>query len=76
MINIAYNRQLPLCASPTTPSVRNGKRVCRPPTDLCTPDPDFQFNLHEGDGNEVSSFVLVIRVASDAYIPRIIVGLC
>lgn len=53
MINIAYNRQLPLCASATAPSVRNGKRICRPPTDLCTPDPDFRFNLHDGDGNEV-----------------------
>ncbi|THG98045.1 hypothetical protein EW026_g4082 [Hermanssonia centrifuga] len=50
-INIAYNKQLPLCASATAPSVRKGKRVCRSPDDLCTADPDFQFDLHESDDN-------------------------
>ncbi len=57
-INIAYNKQLPLCASATAPSVRKGKRVCRSPDDLCTADPDFQFDLHESDDNPVSRNLL------------------
>ncbi|KAI0737904.1 integrin alpha N-terminal domain-containing protein [Daedaleopsis nitida] len=44
-INIAYNKQLPLCPSSTQPSVVNGRRICRPPDDLCTPDPNFKFDL-------------------------------
>ena len=50
-INIAYNKQLPLCASATTPSIKNGRRVCRQPQELCVADPDFRFNLHEGADN-------------------------
>ncbi|GJE88027.1 VCBS repeat-containing protein [Phanerochaete sordida] len=50
-INVAYNRQLPLCASATTPSMKNGRRVCRQPQELCVADPDFQFNLHAGADN-------------------------
>ncbi|CDO68919.1 hypothetical protein BN946_scf185000.g62 [Trametes cinnabarina] len=46
-INIAYNKQLPLCTSSTAPSVQNGKRICRPPDDLCTADPNFKFDLSE-----------------------------
>ncbi|KAI0081457.1 hypothetical protein K474DRAFT_1613628 [Panus rudis PR-1116 ss-1] len=51
MLNIAYNKQLPLCPSTTSPSVKNGKRICRPPTNLCTADPDFRYNLNEGSDN-------------------------
>ena len=55
MVNIAYNRQLPLCASTAAQSVKNGRRVCRLPTDLCIADPDFRFNLSEGSDNPVSA---------------------
>ena len=53
-INIAYNKQLPLCASATTPSIIDGRRVCRPPDNLCTADPNFQFDLTESANNDVS----------------------
>ncbi|KAI0373228.1 hypothetical protein BV20DRAFT_938200 [Pilatotrama ljubarskyi] len=51
-INIAYNKQLPLCTSSTTSTVHNGKRVCRPPDDLCTADPNFQFDLSDRADND------------------------
>ncbi|TFK88288.1 hypothetical protein K466DRAFT_489199 [Polyporus arcularius HHB13444] len=51
-INIAYNKQLPLCASTTQQSVVNGKRICRPPEDLCTADADFKFDLSPRADNE------------------------
>lgn len=50
-ISVAYNRQLPLCASAAAPSMKNGKKICRSPQDLCQADPQFQFNLREGDDN-------------------------
>lgn len=52
-INIAFNKQLPLCASTTDSGLRNGKRVCRPPEQLCTADPDFNFDFTESNGNDV-----------------------
>lgn len=52
-VNIAYNKQLPLCASASGQNVVNGKRTCRPPGDLCTADPDFRFDLHESPDNDV-----------------------
>ncbi|KDQ59682.1 hypothetical protein JAAARDRAFT_33256 [Jaapia argillacea MUCL 33604] len=52
-INIAYNQQLPLCTSATAPSVgKNGKRICRPPEQLCTVDPDFKFDLTASSDND------------------------
>ncbi|EMD34350.1 hypothetical protein CERSUDRAFT_117229 [Gelatoporia subvermispora B] len=51
-INIAYNKQLPLCSSTTSSGVQNGKRVCRPPQELCTADPDFTFNLTPSSDND------------------------
>ncbi|EJD06255.1 uncharacterized protein FOMMEDRAFT_139451, partial [Fomitiporia mediterranea MF3/22] len=51
-IHIAYNKQLPLCTSPTTSGLRNGKKICRQPDQLCAADPDFQFDLSERDGND------------------------
>ena len=57
-INIAYNKQLPLCASATEPKDKGGQRKCRPPSELCTADPDFLFNLQEGDDNPVRQYVL------------------
>ncbi|KAI1783408.1 integrin alpha N-terminal domain-containing protein [Ganoderma leucocontextum] len=51
-INIAYNKQLPLCTSASGTNIVNGKRVCRPPSDLCTADPDFRFDLRESPEND------------------------
>ncbi|KAF8214026.1 hypothetical protein K438DRAFT_1802750 [Mycena galopus ATCC 62051] len=44
-INIAYNKQLPLC---TTVGAKN----CRPPEDLCTADPAFSFDLTNSADND------------------------
>lgn len=70
-LNVAYNQQLPLCASSTTSSVVQGKRVCRPPEDLCTGDPDFRFDLSDRSDNDVgrlpSSYVLL---------PHALLGIC
>ena len=52
-INIAYNKQLPLCASSTSSPVKNGRTVCRRPEQLCTADPDFQFDLTGGTDSYV-----------------------
>ncbi|KAI8999088.1 hypothetical protein BD414DRAFT_476952 [Trametes punicea] len=51
-INVAYNKQLPLCTSSTVSEMQNGKRVCRPPDDLCTADPNFRFDLTERSDND------------------------
>ncbi|KII89322.1 hypothetical protein PLICRDRAFT_109686 [Plicaturopsis crispa FD-325 SS-3] len=51
-INIAYNKQLPLCNSATKSNTKNGQRVCRQPEELCTADPNFSFDLREGSGND------------------------
>ncbi|KAI0648361.1 hypothetical protein C8Q79DRAFT_906145 [Trametes meyenii] len=51
-VNIAYNKQLPLCTSSTAQSVQNGKRICRPPDDLCTADPNFKFDLNQSSDND------------------------
>ncbi|KIJ94536.1 hypothetical protein K443DRAFT_683654 [Laccaria amethystina LaAM-08-1] len=50
-INIAFNEQLQLCASSTDSGVKKGVRVCRPPEDLCTSDPNFRFNLTDSPDN-------------------------
>ena len=46
-INIAYNKQKPLCAS-TSP-----EKDCRSPEALCVADPDFKFNLESSPGDGV-----------------------
>ncbi|EIN08003.1 hypothetical protein PUNSTDRAFT_121158 [Punctularia strigosozonata HHB-11173 SS5] len=51
-INIAYNQQLPLCTSSTSQAIKNGKRSCRPPEELCTADNNFKFDLSERSGND------------------------
>ena len=51
-INIAYNKQLPLCPQGAS-SVQKGKRVCRLPEELCTADPDFRFDMSVRDDNPV-----------------------
>lgn len=55
-INIAYNKQLPLCSST---SFKNSKRACRPPEGLCEADPDFQFYLQESDDNTVPTTLII-----------------
>jgi hypothetical protein len=52
-INVAYNRQLPLCESSTSPSVVGGKTVCRPLDTLCQRDPNFKFDLSDREANDV-----------------------
>lgn len=52
-INIAYNQQLPLCASTTDSAVRDGTRVCRQPNDLCIADDNFKFDLRDTNDNKV-----------------------
>ena len=55
-INIAYNRQVPTCSSATQKRTKDGKLACRAPEDLCIADPDFRFNLSEGDNPVRHSF--------------------
>ncbi|KAH7914077.1 hypothetical protein BJ138DRAFT_1144581 [Hygrophoropsis aurantiaca] len=58
VINIAYNKQLPLCASATEHSIdKNGRRTCRSPEELCTADPNFRFDL--GTSTKNKAFVQV-----------------
>ncbi|KAF8590510.1 hypothetical protein K439DRAFT_1381934 [Ramaria rubella] len=49
MINIAYNKQLPLC---TTATDSEARRNCRSPENLCTRDPNFQFDLTDSPNND------------------------
>lgn len=53
-INIAYNKQKPLCAStsPGTGGFGSGKD-CRSPDALCVADPDFKFNFQSSPEDEV-----------------------
>ena len=60
-VNVAYNKQLPLCASTTTPRFRNGQRVCRAPEELCIADPNFTFDLSDRPGNDVCDQVVRYR---------------
>ncbi|KAJ2926340.1 hypothetical protein H1R20_g10751, partial [Candolleomyces eurysporus] len=50
-INVAYNQQLGLCKATTDSGLKKGVRVCRPPDDLCTADPNFKFDLTESSDN-------------------------
>ena len=61
-VNVAYNKQLPLCASKTTSSFKNGQRVCRSPEELCIADPNFTFDLSDNPGNDVRDKILDCKV--------------
>ncbi|KAK1216969.1 hypothetical protein PQX77_020372 [Marasmius sp. AFHP31] len=50
-INIAYNKQLPLCSAD---ALLKGAKKCRSPEDLCIADPDFKFDLSSGSDLFVS----------------------
>ncbi|KAJ3892409.1 hypothetical protein GG344DRAFT_87791 [Lentinula edodes] len=43
-INIAFNQQLPLCAT-AQPAFTKGIRTCRSPDNLCVADPNFKFEF-------------------------------
>ncbi|KAF9647285.1 hypothetical protein BDM02DRAFT_3098371 [Thelephora ganbajun] len=74
-VNVVYNKQLPLCASTTAPSFRNGQRVCRGPEELCIADPNFTFDL--SDRPESDAFVRVsikdLVPTSDGTTPQLLV---
>ena len=55
-LNIAYNKQIPLCASASSAIIstapvnssadgKDAKRTCRRPDELCTADPQFKFEF-------------------------------
>ncbi|KIK59028.1 hypothetical protein GYMLUDRAFT_74611 [Collybiopsis luxurians FD-317 M1] len=50
-INVAYNQQLPLCATGEQ-SVLKGVRKCRSPDNLCVADPNFKFDLSSTSNND------------------------
>jgi hypothetical protein len=52
-INMAYNKQLQLCTSNTASGVKDGKRTCRPPDQLCLGDSNFSFDFTESNENDV-----------------------
>lgn len=51
-INIAYNKQIPICSSEASKLDNNGKLTCRGYGELCQSDPDYAFDF--GAGSEVS----------------------
>ena len=57
-INIAYNKQTPLCAS-TSPGAGGlgPEKNCRSPDALCVADPDFKFNFQSSEGDDVCTFL-------------------
>lgn len=71
-INIAFNRQAPLCAEKssgpfgTGPSAPPGKDKgtlqCRDPEDLCHADPKFLFNFTPSENNDVSFYTLSLTL--------------
>ena len=61
LINIAYNKQIPVCPSAGSQTVdKQGNQLCRPPEKLCIADPNFNFDLSTNGNNDVRgvSFVL------------------
>ena len=65
ILNIAYNKQLPVCSSTTSSSVnKQGERICRSPVDLCIADPEFHYNLSKSPDNDVRVFSLVSDLTS------------
>ncbi|KZT11560.1 uncharacterized protein LAESUDRAFT_783948 [Laetiporus sulphureus 93-53] len=61
-INIAFNKQLPLCSSPTSSGVKDGRRICRPPDQLCTADLEFRFDLNDSSDNDAFVRIPVFEV--------------
>lgn len=72
-INIAYNKQLPLCASSTVANKKNGQTICRLPEQLCTADPNFNFDFTQSSDNDVCfyskcSSAYVLTFVRQAYV--------
>lgn len=67
-INIAYNKQLGLCKSTTDSGVKKGVRVCRPPDDLCTPDPDFKFDFENDSVRSLAFLLLIFLTITRSYL--------
>ena len=65
-INIAYNRQIPLCTAAGMTGLKNGQRVCRPPDQLCSADPDFQFDLTGKNEKDVRVMRIYFCLFNDA----------
>lgn len=65
VINIVYNKQLPLCSSATSPTTdKKGNQICRRPEELCTSDPNFKFDMRTEGDNDVGycSFFVFFRI--------------
>ena len=58
-INIAYNRQKPLCSG-NGPLGKSSSK-CRTPEDLCSADPNFTFEFNESDPEVRSYYRLPAR---------------
>ncbi|KAG9318236.1 hypothetical protein JVU11DRAFT_317 [Chiua virens] len=53
LINIAYNKQIPVCPSASSQTTdKQGNRLCRPPEALCIADPNFGFDLSTNGNND------------------------
>jgi integrin alpha FG-GAP repeat containing protein 1 len=52
MINIAYNKQIPVCSSASRTTDNQGNRLCRTPEALCIADPKFSFDLSTNRKND------------------------
>lgn len=60
LINIAYNKQIPVCPSAGSKTTdKQGNRLCRSPEQLCIADPDFRFDLSTNGNNDVRGISFV-----------------
>lgn len=63
LINIAYNKQIPVCPSAGSKTTdKQGNRLCRSPEQLCIADPDFRFDLSTNGNNDVRGISFVSRI--------------
>ncbi|KAF8123775.1 hypothetical protein EV363DRAFT_1179119 [Boletus edulis] len=52
-INIAYNKQIPVCPTSGSRTIdKQGNQLCRPPDALCIADPKFNFDLSTNGQND------------------------
>ncbi|TFL07853.1 hypothetical protein BDV98DRAFT_39823 [Pterulicium gracile] len=66
-INIAYNQQIPICSSSTPMLSASAPLKCRTLENLCTADPDFQFDLTDSKDNDAfASFAIADLFPSHA----------
>ncbi|WWC70229.1 uncharacterized protein I206_104179 [Kwoniella pini CBS 10737] len=48
-LNVAYNKQVPICSTEVSQSTKEGALRCRGWGELCTPDDNFQFTFDSSD---------------------------